>query len=82
MKFITDMTLLLSITTVIHDSAIGLAVGTIYQYALLRIMGDIVFKDIEGVPEYKLDVSSMPLPVLSNIANLYHTDQIFLLSIP
>jgi hypothetical protein len=34
---------------------VGFAVGTIYQYALLRIMVDIVFKDVEGVPKYKFD---------------------------
>jgi hypothetical protein len=34
---------------------VGFAVGTIYQYALLRIMVDIVFKGVEGVPEYKFD---------------------------
>ncbi len=35
-------------------SYIGFAIGTVYQYALLRIMVDIVFKDIE-VPVYKFD---------------------------
>lgn len=40
---------------------IGFAVGTVYQYALLRIMVDIVFKDIEGVPEYKFDLPVMLL---------------------
>jgi predicted lysophospholipase L1 biosynthesis ABC-type transport system permease subunit len=38
---------------------IGFAVGTIYQYALLRIMVDIVFKDVEGVPVYKFDFPAM-----------------------
>jgi predicted lysophospholipase L1 biosynthesis ABC-type transport system permease subunit len=38
---------------------VGFAVGTIYQYALLRIMVDIVFKDVEGVPVYKFDVPVM-----------------------
>ncbi len=36
-------------------SYIGFAVGTGYQYALLRIMVDIVFKDVEGVPVYKFN---------------------------
>jgi hypothetical protein len=40
-------------------SYMGFAVGTIYQYALLRIMVDIVFKDIEGVPVYKFDFPVM-----------------------
>lgn len=38
---------------------IGFAVGTVYQYALLRIMVDIVFKDIEGVPTYEFDFPVM-----------------------
>ncbi len=40
-------------------SYIGFAFGTVYQYALLRIMVDIVFKDIEGVPVYKFDFPVM-----------------------
>ncbi len=36
-------------------SYIGFAIGTVYQYALLKIMVEIVFKDIEGVPEYDFD---------------------------
>jgi predicted lysophospholipase L1 biosynthesis ABC-type transport system permease subunit len=38
---------------------IGFVIGTIYQYALLRIMVDIVFKDVEGVPVYKFDFPVM-----------------------
>ena len=40
-------------------SYIGFAIGTVYQYVLLRIMVDIVFKDVEGVPIYKFDYPSM-----------------------
>ncbi len=40
-------------------SYIGFALGTIYQYALLRIMVDIVFKDVEGVPAYAFDFPVM-----------------------
>lgn len=40
-------------------SYIGFAIGTVYQYVLLRIMVDIVFKDIEGVPVYKFDFPVM-----------------------
>jgi putative permease len=40
-------------------SYIGFAIGTVYQYALLRIMVDIVFKDIAGVPAYKFDFPVM-----------------------
>ena len=34
---------------------IGFAIGTIYQYVLLKIMVSIVFKDVVGVPEYHFD---------------------------
>lgn len=40
-------------------SYIGFVIGTLYQYALLRVMVDIVFKDVEGVPEYKFNFSMM-----------------------
>lgn len=40
-------------------SYIGFAAGTVYQYALLRLMVDIVFKDIEGVPAYEFNVPAM-----------------------
>lgn len=40
-------------------SYIGFAIGTVYQYVLLRIMVDIVFQDIEGVPVYKFDFPVM-----------------------
>lgn len=45
-------------------SYIGFVIGTVYQYALLRIMVDIVFKNIEGVPDYKFD---FPVMILSLI---------------
>jgi hypothetical protein len=44
---------------------IGFAVGTIYQYALLRIMVDIVFKDVEGVPVYKFDFPAMLISLVA-----------------
>lgn len=40
-------------------SYIGFAIGTAYQYALLRIMVDIVFKDMENMPTYAFDVPVM-----------------------
>ena len=40
-------------------SYIGFIIGTVYQYGLLRLMVDIVFKDIEGVPTYKFDFPTM-----------------------
>jgi predicted lysophospholipase L1 biosynthesis ABC-type transport system permease subunit len=49
---------------------IGFAAGTIYQYALLRIMVDIVFKDVDGVPVYKFDFPAM-LISLATFAVIY-----------
>lgn len=40
-------------------SYLGFAIGTIYQYVLLRITVDIIFRDIENVPEYKFDIPVM-----------------------
>ena len=34
---------------------IGFVLGSLYQYVLLRIMVDIVFSGVEGVPEYEFD---------------------------
>lgn len=38
---------------------IGFAVGTVYQYGLLKIAVEIVFADMEGVPEYGFDVLAL-----------------------
>lgn len=38
---------------------IGFAIGTVYQYAILKIAVEIIFKNIEGVPEYKFDIAAM-----------------------
>lgn len=46
---------------------IGFVLGTVYQYALLRVMVDIVFRDMEGVPVYKFDVPMMFLSLISFI---------------
>lgn len=40
---------------------IGFAVGTVYQYGLIRLMVDMVFQDLEGVPEYEFDLPVMIL---------------------
>lgn len=45
-------------------SYIGFAVGTVYQYALLRIMVDIVFRDIADVPEYEFDFPAMTVSLI------------------
>lgn len=42
-------------------SYIGFAAGTVYQYALLRIMVDIIFRDFEGMPAYEFDFPVMLL---------------------
>lgn len=49
-------------------SYLGFAVGTAYQYGLLRLMVDIVFKDVEGVPAYKFDFPVMLISLLCFIA--------------
>lgn len=49
-------------------SYIGFVIGTVYQYALLRIMVDIVFKDVEGVPAYKFDFPAMLISLVAFIA--------------
>ena len=49
-------------------SYIGFVIGTIYQYALLRMMVDIVFKDIEGMPAYKFDFLVMLVSLVVFIA--------------
>lgn len=38
---------------------VGFALGTVYQYVLLRIMVDVVFKDFEGIPEYEFEWVAM-----------------------
>lgn len=38
---------------------IGFAVGTVYQYLLLRVMVDVVFKDVAEVPVYKFNFPMM-----------------------
>lgn len=35
---------------------IGFAVGTIYQFGLLKLMVNVVYKDVAAVPEYNFDV--------------------------
>ena len=37
---------------------IGFGVGSLYQYVLLKVMVDIVFADIEGVPEFSFDFTA------------------------
>lgn len=44
---------------------IGFAIGSIYQYALLKIMVSFVFKDIDNVPEYNFDFPAMIISLVS-----------------
>lgn len=44
---------------------IGFALGTIYQYGLLKIMVNMVFKDIKDIPEYRFDFVSMIISLVS-----------------
>jgi len=46
---------------------IGFGVGTIYQYALIKIMVSVVFKDIVGVPKYSFDVPALIITLVSFI---------------
>ncbi|MDE7258949.1 MAG: ABC transporter permease, partial [Lachnospiraceae bacterium] len=38
---------------------IGFALGTVYQYGLLKIAVEVIFADMEGVPDYQFDVPAM-----------------------
>lgn len=44
---------------------VGFVIGTVYQYGLLRVMVDVVFRDMEGVPVYGFDVPMMLLSLVS-----------------
>ncbi len=37
-------------------AVLGFAIGTVYQYGLLKIMCDILFADVAIVPDYSFDV--------------------------
>lgn len=49
---------------------LGFALGTVYQYALLKIAVSIIFKDMPGIPEYQFDVPVM-LVTLATFVVLY-----------
>ncbi len=44
---------------------VGFAVGTVYQYALLRIAVDVLFKDIENVPEFDFNYKALIIATIS-----------------
>lgn len=47
--------------------AIGFAIGTAYQYGLLQLMVNIIFKNVGDVPEYKFDVKAFFITLASFI---------------
>lgn len=49
-------------------SYIGFAVGTLYQYILLRIMVNVVFADFENMPEYAFDFKALAISFAAFIA--------------
>ncbi|MCM1144904.1 MAG: FtsX-like permease family protein [Blautia sp.] len=46
-------------------SYIGFTIGTIYQYVLLKIMVNIVFADMEGMPEYHFNFQSLAISLVA-----------------
>lgn len=48
-------------------SYMGFAIGTAYQYILLRIMVDIVFADFENMPEYGFDYKALAISLVAFI---------------
>lgn len=49
-------------------SYVGFVIGTVYQYLLLRIMVDIVFKDFENIPEFHFNIKALAVSVTAFIA--------------
>ena len=55
---------------------VGFALGTLYQYGLLRVMVDVVFREVEGVPVYAFDFVAM-LVSLAVFAVAYEAAMLF-----
>ena len=55
---------------------VGFAVGTAYQYFLLRIAVDILFKDVEKVPEFDFNFKALIIAAVS-FAVIYETVMYF-----
>ncbi len=49
-------------------SYIGFAVGTVYQYALLKLVMTFVFESIDNMPEYKFDFKALLITFVTFIA--------------
>ena len=65
---------------------LGFAVGTLYQYALLRIAVTMIFKDIPGIPEYHFDIPALCISLLLYVIvyeslMYYYSDKIRKISI-
>ena len=46
-------------------SYIGFAIGTVYQYVLLKLVMSFVFADIENMPEYNFDLKSFIITLIA-----------------
>lgn len=55
---------------------IGFAVGTGYQYLLLKIAVEVIFKDVENVPEFDFDVPALIIAAVSFVI-VYETVMFF-----
>lgn len=49
-------------------AALGFAVGTVYQFLFLKIMVNIVFKDVDGVTEYVFNYKALGITVAGFVA--------------
>lgn len=49
-------------------SYVGFVIGTAYQYMLLRIMVDVVFKDFENIPEFNFNFEALVISAITFIA--------------
>lgn len=55
---------------------IGFAIGTIYQYVILKVAVYVIFKDIEGMPEYGFDFKAMLIALIAFLV-IYETVMYF-----
>ncbi len=50
-------------------SYVGFAIGTVYQYLLLKIMVDVVFADFENMPEFHFNFEALVISFAAFIAS-------------
>lgn len=55
---------------------VGFAVGTVYQYALLKIAVEVLFKDIDNVPDFNFNVRALIIAAVSFVI-IYETAMFF-----